>query len=243
MLVAKHVPTGFVTPIDPRRIGTGLRYSQLLLLNPGAAWTFRIAGADTERLLLEPTQAEQTLAALTRLAADRAPYQTTGRVVDVTLDTLYIQPTPDGLRLLEDDPPVVVSAFARDLPQAPERIRLEAVVSVVLTWSNRRNGMPLEDLDEHLAGLRLPDGPWERQGDRLVVTEPLTVAGLAAPDRARRPHHRPGRRRPAPRPLNPTGAGKPATSPDPGGRPPVAERLAGQGHDTATISSAPRERV
>ncbi|WP_405950574.1 helicase-related protein [Streptomyces prunicolor] len=176
VLVAKHVPTGFVTPIDPRRIGTGLRYSQLLLLNPGAAWTLRIAGADTERLLLEPTQAEQTLAALTRLAADRAPYQTTGRVVDVTLDTLYIQLTPDGLRLLEDDPPVVVSAFARDLPQAPERIRLEAVVSVVLTWSNRRNGMPLEDLDEHLAGLRLPDGPWERQGDRLVVTEPLTVA-------------------------------------------------------------------
>lgn len=175
VLVAKHVPTGFVTPVDPQRIGTGLRYPQLRELKSGAAWTFRIAGADPERLLLEPTQAEQTLAALTRLAADRAPYPTTGWVVDVTLDTLFVQLIPDGRRLRDDDPPMVIRAFARELPQVPERIRLGATVSVVLAWGKRRDGMPLEELDEHLGNVRLPDGPWERQGDRLVVTEPLTV--------------------------------------------------------------------
>jgi HrpA-like RNA helicase len=61
ILMARHQPTELSIPIDPRHIGTGLRYSQIRDLEQGARWTFRLDGADEGRLLLELSQTPQTL--------------------------------------------------------------------------------------------------------------------------------------------------------------------------------------
>ena len=137
VVLARHAPTGFITPIDPNQIGTGLRYPQLRDLSGGTSWRFTVAGADRRRLLLELTQAGPTIGALGRLAGDRTPYRTSGTIVDVYFDAVHIELAPDGERLQADDPPVVLKVFAKDLPEVPDRIRLGATVDVILSWRSR----------------------------------------------------------------------------------------------------------
>ena len=176
VVVARHAPTGFTTPIDPNQIGTGLRYPQLRSLVAGTGWRFTIAGADRRRLLLELTQTAATIAALGRLAGDRTPYRTSGTIVDVYLDAVHIKLALDGERLRADDPPIVIKVSAKDLPQVPERIHLGATVDVVLSWRSRHESVSIEDLLRGRPDVRIPMGPWEQQGDKLAATGPLTVA-------------------------------------------------------------------
>jgi hypothetical protein len=176
VVFARHPPTGFITPIDSDQIGTGLRYPQLRTLAPGTGWRFTVAGADRERHLLELTQTGATIAALTRLAGDRAPYRALGTIVDVYLDAVYIALIPDGERLRADDPPIVIRVFARDLPQVPQRVRLGATVDILLSWRNRHENISIESLLRSRPDLRIPIGPWEQQGEKLVATGPLTVS-------------------------------------------------------------------
>jgi hypothetical protein len=173
VLLARHAESAFTIAVDPRHIGTGLRYPQLRRLEQNASWDFELLAADQERLVPELSQTDMTLRALTRLAGDRSPFRTTAEVVDVFLDTIFLQIGPDPLRVRPDDPPLVLRAFARELPQAPERIKLGASVPVVLRWLTRRR----ETVDiGFVDASKLPPGPWEVHGDDLVATGPLGPA-------------------------------------------------------------------
>ena len=159
--------------MNPRHIGMGIRYPQLRQLGPDAAWTFELVAADQERLVLELSQTDATLHALTRLAGGRSPFRTTAKIVDVFQDIIYLQISADGTRVRADDPPLVLRAFARELPQAPDRIRLGEHVPVVLTWqSQQRATAGLGAVD----GSKLPPGPWEVRGEVLAAVGPLMTA-------------------------------------------------------------------
>lgn len=173
ILLARHAESGFTTAVDPRHIGVGMRYPQLRTLAANASWDFVLMAADRELLMLELSQTDATLHALTRLAGDRTPFRTTGYIVDVYLDAIYIEITPDAGRIRPGDPPIVLRVFAKELPQAPERIRLGASVPVALTWqTRRRETVDLDSVDSS----KLPTGPWEVRGDQLAATGVMTVA-------------------------------------------------------------------
>lgn len=173
VLLARHADSAFTTAIDPRHIGTGVRYPQLRSLARDASWNFELVAADQEWLVPELSQTDATARALTRLAADRSPFRTEAKIVDVYLDAIFLQIKPDAVRVRDEDPPLVFRAFARELPQAPDRIKLGASVSIALTWpSRRRETVPLGEART----LRLPPGPWEVHGGELAATAPLTAA-------------------------------------------------------------------
>jgi hypothetical protein len=173
VLIARHDQSTLTTAIDPFHIGTGLRYPQMRAFGPGDSWDFELLAADQERFVLELSQTDATLRALSRLSAGHESFRTTATIVDVFRDSIHIQIRPDGILLKPGDPPLVSRIYASDLPLAPERIKLGADVPVVLTWNTRRREtVSAEGIDIG----NVPTGPWELRANEIAATDVITVA-------------------------------------------------------------------
>ena len=173
VLIARHEASGLITPVDPSGLGTGLRYSQLRSVAPGTAWTFSVTASGMTPPMLEVAQTGRTVAALNRFAGDRAAFRTIAAVVDAFEDAIFVQVVPDGVRVLDSDPPLVFRISASDLPRTPERIRVGLTVSILCTWQKFK---PFRVRAGALGQHSLPTGPYEVHGRHLVATAPLTVA-------------------------------------------------------------------
>ncbi|MFM9452403.1 helicase-related protein [Streptomyces europaeiscabiei] len=175
LLLVCDPATGQRLVLDGGHLGTGLRFVQTRQLLPGTVLQLTAEGYDHDRLIPYLGQTAATIGALTRLSLlSGTPRRKAGAeadLIDANEGRLWVQIVSDDAPF---PPPLVVWIDAGRLPALPEELVIGRRVRVSLSW--RRPSAFADVKDLRISPTGFPPGPWEWQGDRIVITGAPTAA-------------------------------------------------------------------
>ncbi|MDQ1052052.1 helicase-related protein [Streptomyces sp. V4I2] len=180
LLLVRDTVTGQRLVLDGGRLGTGLRFTQTRQLQPNTVLELTAEGYDHERLIPHLGQTAATISALTHLAllggAPRRPVGADADLVDAQEGKLWVQIATEDSSQPEPStpPPLVFWVDSGRLPDLPDALVVGRTIRARLSWARHPTAWAdVKDID--INWTQFPPGPWERRGDRLVLTGPPTV--------------------------------------------------------------------